>query len=370
MNRRHASFAVGLLLALGACSAPPRPLSFARIDRTREQPSVVAAKESSPTLYTKAESLRAKAEEDWRQGNRTAADLHAEHALAAYAHAVVVSRLTSATARRAREQDRLTKAEDARKADEAARLDVDREADRLEGEVAVRREALAPSTSAPTDPARTAARWVAARSHLAAASAMCEGAKLLAPTAKGGDEARRVLGEVEGKAASGKGDPPIDAAARVRQLCLQALTRARATAVKGGGPTGDALLAAISGMGSYAPVRDERGVVATLEQHPVATFEGGKLSKGGRERVEALGRVAKNYAGFAVLVVVHTASGAPGANDKARAEACVDALVSGGADRTKIGTQLAGGSQPAFDPADAKAKARNERVEVVFIGGN
>jgi hypothetical protein len=369
MNARRSLVIGASLLAIVACSAPPRPLSFARIDATREQPSVKAAREGSPALFAKAEALRAQAEADWKAGDRVAADLHAEQALASYAHAVVAARLTSATVRGSREREREAKAEESRKADEAARLDVDRDADRIEAEVGVRREALTPTASGPTDPARTAARWVAARSHLAAATALCEGAKLLAPDAKGGEEARRVLGEVTSKVDAGKGEPPIDATTRVRQLCLQALTRARDAAIKGGGATGDALLGALSGMGGYGPVRDERGVVATIEQSPAPSFEGGKLNAKGRARVEALGRVAKSYPGFAILVVVHAAAGGASANDKARAEATIAALVSGGADRARIGTQLAGSTLPAFDPQDAKSKARNERVEIIFVGG-
>ena len=72
-----------------------------------------------------------------------------------------------------------------------------------------------------------------------------------------------------------------------------------------------------------------------------------------------------------MLVVVHSSSGAPGAaKDKDRAAAAKQALIDGGADAAKIAVQLPGAQAPVYDPADAKLKAKNERLEIIFVGGN
>jgi outer membrane protein OmpA-like peptidoglycan-associated protein len=59
---------------------------------------------------------------------------------------------------------------------------------------------------------------------------------------------------------------------------------------------------------------------------------------------------------------------APGdAGDAKRAGATVKALVAGGADAARIHAELAGARLPIIDPSDAKMRARNERVEIVFV---
>jgi outer membrane protein OmpA-like peptidoglycan-associated protein len=214
---------------------------------------------------------------------------------------------------------------------------------------------------------------MAVRVNLATADALCTGAELLAPQAKGLADAKKILGEVQAKAAGGKGEAPIDSSMRARALCLRALTNARDVAVAGGGPSGDALLAELSGMGGYTPFRDERGVVATLSMSPAADapFEGNtaKLTKKGKDALDALGRVAKAHPTFALVVVVH-ASGTPNAKrDEERGAAVKSELAASGADATKIAVQLAGTQLPGWDPNDVKQKAKNERVEVVFVGG-
>ncbi len=362
-----------LAIALFACSGTPRPLIFGRLDEARAEPAVAAAAKDSPALFTKAEQLRKRAEEAYSAGDLVSADLLGEHAIATYHHAAASARLQAAKDRKTKETDRVTRAVERLEADEKARVVIDREADKIEGDIAVRREALAPAVSGPTDPAREAARWVAVRLNLVTADALCTGAELLAAKAKGLADAKKALAEVQAKADAGKGDAPIDASTRVRALCLHALTSARDVAVSGNGPSGDQLLADLSAMGGLSPMRDERGVVATLSMIPAgdAPFDGGsKLTKAGKDRLGALGQVAKTHPSFALLVIVHSASGAPNsAKDKERAAAAKQALIDAGADAGKIGVQVPGAQAPAYDPSDAKLKAKNERLEIIFVGG-
>jgi outer membrane protein OmpA-like peptidoglycan-associated protein len=361
-----------ILVALGvtACPRSPRPVIFAQMDREREKPHVVAAKDGSPTLFGKAEVLRARAEQAFNAGDSATAELLAHHALAAYHHAVATARLTAATMDQSKQAARLAKATEQVAADEAARVDVDREADRLEAEVAIRREALAPAVSGKTDPAREAARWTATRANLAVAEALCVGAQLLAPKAKGVDDAQKILAEVVAKAKNEKDPAPIDSSTRARALCLKALTNARQVTVAGGGVNGDALAKELTDAGLTAS-RDERGVVATLSMVPPkdAPFDGPKLTAPGKTQLALVSKIAKEHPTWAIVVVVHAAPGKlDAARDAARAKLVQQELTAAGVDAGRIAVSTPGASLLAHDPKDPKSHPKNERIEIVFAG--
>jgi len=363
----------GLLLeavVVSACAHAPRPVVFAQLDRERVEPAVVAAKSGSPTLFGKAEALRAKAEQAFHAGDSATAELLAQHALATYHHAVATARLTAATIEQSKHATRLTKATEQLAADEASRVDVDREADRLDAEVAIRREALAPVVSGKTDPAREAARWTATRANLAVAEALCTGAQLLAPNAKGVADAQKILGEVAVKAKNDKNPAPIDSSTRARAFCLKALTNARSVTVAGGGPTGDALAKELTDAG-FPASRDERGVVATLAMVPAkdAPFEGSKLTAPGKAHLETLAKIAKARPTWGIVVVVHAAPGKlDPARDAARAKLIQQELMAGGVDGGRIAVSTPGATLLAHDPKDPKSHPLNERIEIVFVG--
>ncbi|HVJ89638.1 MAG TPA: hypothetical protein VM580_07520, partial [Labilithrix sp.] len=118
-----------------------------------------------------------------------------------------------------------------------------------------------------------------------------------------------------------------------------------------------------------APSRDERGVVVTLRQ----LFKNDKLTSEGETVLQDLGRVAAAHPAFAVQVVIHDAaspSSAEAAQNKKRGEAIAKALTDGGASAAKTKVEQAGARTPVFDPADAKRRGRNARVEIVFVGGS
>jgi flagellar motor protein MotB len=56
-------------------------------------------------------------------------------------------------------------------------------------------------------------------------------------------------------------------------------------------------------------------------------------------------------------------------SDARRAEAAVKAIVDGGAPAARVKSELAGARAPVVDPQDARLRARNERVDVVFVTG-
>jgi hypothetical protein len=355
-------------LLLVSCGRPPKPVVFAQVEAERTQAE--PAREGSPVLWEKAEGLRRRADEAFKKGDSATAELLSEHALAAYHHAVVVSRLGAVNVRASLAKTKVTKAVESAIADEASLKEIDADIERRQAELAIRRDALAPASSAKTDPARDAARWVATRANLAVADSLCTGAELLAPKAKGLDDAKRVLAEVQQKAGSGKGEAPIDSSTRARALCLKSLTHARAIMVNGGGPAGDALMTTLKEAG-FSVSRDERGVVVTLSQVPQkdAPFDGAKLTAAGKTQLESIGKIAKSSSTFALVVVVHAAPGhVDAARDEARAKLAKQTLAAGGADLARIGTSTPGATLPAVAP-QGKDAAKNERIEIVFAAG-
>jgi hypothetical protein len=159
---------------------------------------------------------------------------------------------------------------------------------------------------------------------------------------------------------------PIETAAHVRVACLNALTLARR---KGGGPLSgdaDALLSALSSHGGWDPWRDERGVVVTLRN----AFKGTTLTPEGDHQLRDLGHVASVHAAFPIQVVVHDASPPSDGEkkaDTARAQAALAALTAGGASATQSTAETMGTALPTADPSDPKVRARNARLEVVFV---
>ena len=110
---------------------------------------------------------------------------------------------------------------------------------------------------------------------------------------------------------------------------------------------------------SLEPSRDDRGVSVAIRN----AFDGAVLSAAARERLVALGQVAKAHPDFPVLVVVHGAKARATPADVDRASTPAQTLREAGASR--IETKAVGDALPVAIPGhDAK---RNERVEVVFV---
>jgi outer membrane protein OmpA-like peptidoglycan-associated protein len=154
-----------------------------------------------------------------------------------------------------------------------------------------------------------------------------------------------------------------DRAARARVRCLSTLEHARKDDAMLG-TKNDALLASLSGAG-FRPTRTEQGVAVSLE----GAFEGAALSQNGKKKLADLGRVAREEK-VGVELVLHDATdpnARDAANDKARADAAAEALVQAGADRASLKVELAGAKLPLFDPQDAAHRARNARLDVIFV---
>jgi hypothetical protein len=363
--------AVGTALLLVACGGSTLHIAaMDDVERVRSGADAQQGKALAPEAYARAEQERRIAIAAHASGDDVAATLHAQRALAAYTRALVVGRLARAATELADAQKALGDTTTQAQAIEASRTQLEHDAQELERRLRIAQGRMMPAASASGPGDREAARQVAARSMAVEARLLCGAAQLVTPGAESGSglvDAAAEVGKLEARLESGaRGGmaEAIDDAARARARCLDMLTTARRAAGDDAGVS-DTLLSELSASGAWVPARDERGVVVTLHD----AFQGALLSADATSRLKELGRVAAAHPAFALQVVVHDAL-APGAKDPTdgkRADAASAALVSGGASASKLKTELAAARVPLIDPTDAKARSRNERLDVVFI---
>lgn len=370
-----------LVAATAACggAAAPRGAKLADAERTRAGLPDKELASLAPQAFAEGEQELRAAKEAAQAGDDLAADLHGEHAVAAYQHALAIARLTRATDEQAQAKEALARALEQSQRFAAARQAAERETDDLEKQIKVAREAERPKAAGPADPERERARLVAAQSLATQARLLCSAARLVSPQAPGLSEAEATVADLEKKLGASPKPAPIDLAARARAGCLSVLTKARRT----GAPDNDAADALLGDLSrstdpntprtaELAPSRDERGVVVTLRSlFSGATAE--TLSSEGETTLRDLGRVAAAHPTFAVQVVIHDAAppnAASAALDKKRGDAIVKALTAGGAAAAKTKVEQAGARAPVFDPSDAKRRDKNARVEIVFVAGS
>jgi hypothetical protein len=334
------------------------------MERVRAGADAQEGARAAPELNARAEQERRISLEAHAHGDDVAATLHAQRAVAAYDHALVVARLARAQTELADAQKALTDASAQAQQVEASRAGLEKQVQDLEARLRLTRDRLMPaaSDSAPGD--REAARLVAARSMATEARLLCDAAQLVASDAAGLSDANAALAKLDDRFTKRPHPAPIDDAARARAQCLDVLTRVRRSAGDDAGAS-DALLSELSAAGGWDPVRDERGVVVTLHD----AFHGPALTPDAAKKLADLGRVATAHPGFAVQLVVHDAT-APAPKDTAdakRADAAVQALVTAGAPAARVKSETVGARAPLLDPSDATARARNERLDVVFV---
>jgi flagellar motor protein MotB len=364
---RELAWAALVVAGLAACGgAPIHAAALGEAERVRLSPGAREGAELAPETYARAEQERELARRADASGDEVGSALHAERAIAAYGHALVVARLARAGTELADAKKSLDDARAQGQMLDASRAKLDEDAAELEKRLQIARERLLPAPSAATSGEREAARLSAARSLAVEARLLCSAASLVASDAAGLAETAADVAKLEQRLKDrARAQPaPIDDATRVRALCLDVLTRARRTAGGDDGRT-DALLSELSASGAWEPARDERGVVVTLR----GLFRGARLTDGGMSKLKELGHIAAAHADFAIEVVVHDAQ--PPAEtddlDARRAAAALEALIAGGAAAPRVKTELAGARAPVADPNDAKGRARNERLEVVFV---
>jgi hypothetical protein len=360
-----ARLALGVVLLGGVagCSLQSRPRSLADADATRQAPATKEARESAPQAVLEADGFLADAEREQRAGHLAAANVLAERASAAYERAFVQARIVRSTAALETAKKQLTAAEteNAAVVEEHTRLAA--ELADVETALKVQKDAPPLFASSKSDPMREPARREAASALATEARLLCLATKLVAPEAPGLAEATALSTEVDKILADKNKLAPIDEASRARAACLATLTKARRVAGGDVGDASDVLLAELSRTGTFAPVRDDRGVVVTVPR----AFAGPQLAKGIGEQLDQLGKVAKAHPTMPVLVVIHDADlrAADEQRGTSRLAAAQTAVKTSAGDTTVQGVWV-GGSRPVVDPKE-KDHSRNERLEVIFV---
>ena len=339
----------------------------ADMERLRTSPTVRDAATFAPQEVALAETERAAALKSSHDGDEVAASLHAGQAIASYTDALVLARIARATIEKDRASADLARDEARAQKLAAERREAEREANELENKLRIAEETLTPAPSGRADAEREAARLVAARALAEQARLLCGAARLLWPNLEGLDALDKEVDALDAQLDHRpKGVTPIDAAARTRAACLGLLTRARRTSDAPPQAEPDTLLAELSASGQFEPARDERGVVVVLRD----AFKGTGLSEKGAASLAELGRIAVAHPGFAVQVVVHDAappSAAEAAADTQRGQAAAAAIVGAGEPAARVEAVAAGARAPIVDPQDARHRARNARLEIVFV---
>lgn len=377
-----AMLCTAMLIGCGGGAAVSSIARVAEADRARAalDPQTALghdAQTHAPQAFAEGDQALRAAKEAEKAGDQVGAELNAERAIAAYQHAIALARLARATDDQMRAQEALaTKLEEGQRY-AAARKSAEREADDLDKQLKIAREALQPSTSGPADPAREKARLVAAQSLATQARLLCSAARIVSPQAPGLAEAETAASDLEKKLEASPKPAPIDAASRARAACLTALTKARRAVASPDADGADALLGEISRSADpsakstfeLSPSRDERGVVVTLR----ALFKGDKLTPEAESTLKDLGRIAAAHPTFGVQVVLHDAApptAADTATNAKRADELTKALTAGGAAAAKTKVEQAGARAPVFDPTDTKRKDKNARIEIVFVASS
>lgn len=355
-------FVVLLLAAAGCGASPQRPSAMAQVDRVRSGQAAEEASRLAPQAYQAAEQLRRESEAAFDDGDRAAAAVLAEHALAAYSHADVLARV-------ARGEKRLAEASEAleKKRAELAELDEEQrrvaaEADDLEMRARVARDAVPLADNEPASPERERARLDAARSMALEARLLCTAARLLDPQLDGLEALLARLARLDDQLSSSPKTTPIDEAIRTRSGCLALLSTARRPALREHPEEspGDALVAVL-GEAGFEPHRDDRGVSVALR----GVFEGNAVAASAKERLVALGQAAAQHPGSPLLVVVHRARGQATETDAAHGRRVAEILQGAGASRVDVET--AGDAKPVVPTGRPAAASRNERIEVIFV---
>jgi outer membrane protein OmpA-like peptidoglycan-associated protein len=351
-------------LWLTACSSPQRPPIMAQVVQVRTSPAAVEAETWAPQAHAHAVRLEERAEQALRDGDPEAAQLLAEHAIAAHEHSRVLTRLARAERRRLSAEAELSEqrrvsgelqAQHQRLAAEAAGLE-------LRAQVAKGALPLPPHEAAP--PERERARRQAAGALATQGRLLCVAARLLGQV-EGVSGALARLDQVERQLGEGTAGNVLETATEIRSECLRLISQVRSRASEGESkaapPPADMLLAELSAAGA-APARDDRGVSVVLRD--LFTPEG-QLTEAGRGELRRFAQVAQGHPEFPVLVVGHTGAPAAEVELKQRLGTITSELSAAGASRVEA--QGVGQHQPLLPSGSPTARERNQRIELIFV---
>jgi outer membrane protein OmpA-like peptidoglycan-associated protein len=364
--------------ALGACSTPPKPPELEAFEKLRADPGVRGAAERSPDLVNGADRLLSRATEEWQDNDlsqsRNSAllgQVKLRHALAVSQQAEAKRRMTAADSsaqvaqeeyarlqkelaavneqvallRRLQETNQQLSAEQQRGQEERLRGGA---SDRISAaELAVKTADTVNAASHAKVPYGVAvenlarARQELAQGNFQAAQTSAEMAKIKA------DEAAGIA----------KPQYEKDSQAEENKARAEALAR-------------DA--ASIPGM---VVRREARGslqrLVIPLAAEQFFPRRATTIASGKESQLEPVANLLKKYPSYPVQIVGYTdnrgRTGEQLATSLARAESVFSALVVRGVDAKRMVVSGQGSAEPVADNRTAAGRARNNRIEIVFL---
>lgn len=375
MSRVRTTFALVAALTLAACggASTMHVPDVATAEGVVASPQAEAARSLAPTFVQEANVELAAARKAVAEGDEVTASLRAQRAIAAIQRAYAAARLARATREETDATDTARKHEAALRALGHERARVDADVDTLEKKLHVAREAALPAESGKTDSGRAVARLRAATTLTAEAALLCGAARLIAPQAKTLADADAALADAEAAIAgkprsTDRPKEPIDVAAIARVKCLAALSAAR-TASRDKAEDPDVLFSELSAEAAQkappgpSPTRDERGVVLTLHD----AFRGTDLTEAASASLAAAARVARAHPQVLVQVVVHEADPSGASTSGRKVEAALAALERAGVPKAHLRGESAGARIAIVASNDTARRAKNARVDVVFV---
>ena len=391
MNRlfSHKVLAVGLISLAAACSTPQKPPELAAFEKLRADPQTKQAETVAPAVMKRADRLLADSRAHWQDN-----DLDDSRHDALYGQAKVKHALALLNQAQAKERIKKAKRLRLKADDEAGRLETQlkalqeqvalleqlqsqkNERAQLSAELQKQRETATAEKQTLSQRAETVEKMQAA--ELALKEAETVDAKRLATVPY--QAALDLLARAQQELKNEQLDAARISADMARQRAVAATEAARPAYTKEvEGNNRRAQAEALAGeaalITSVEVRREARGQLQRLVLHvPSKTMfkaTGTSITPGSDAVIERIAALITKYPTFPVQVVGHTdtrgRSDALLARAHARAQAVFNSLVSRGVPPTRLVVSGQGGAEPISDNRNATGRARNNRVEVVFL---
>jgi len=373
-------------LVLG-CATPPRPRELDAYDALKKDPNVGAAAKRSPDLVTSSDKLGSKANEEWQSN-----DLEESRRDALMAQVKLKTALSLA------EQDRLKAKIEKLSADQAAAEEelasVSKDLASETEKLALLQKYLEARKTADADKQRLAAQMSSdqqkaeALSQQLATEQKIAAAQLSLHTAETVDAAKYasaeyraatdMISKAQEELKSGAFAPAQASADVAKKNADHAAELAKpkyeqAEAASQNKARDDSLSRDATGIAGVTVRSEKRGDLQRLVVSVPDLFvkKQTTLAPGHDGVLDGLAQLVNKYPTYPVQVVGHTdnrgKSGELVAISAARAQAVFSALVARGVDAKRLMPSGVGSDEPIEDNHSASGRAKNNRVEIVFL---
>jgi outer membrane protein OmpA-like peptidoglycan-associated protein len=364
----------GTMLALGlagGCATPPKPPELEAFERMRADPSVQAAARVSPDQVSGAEQLLRRAREEWQDNDLPQARNSALLGQVKLKHALAVAENDRAKKRIAAGDAELKAAQE-----EYARLQKDLTG--LNEQVVLLRRLHETTQQLGTDRLRSGATDRIAEAELAlkTADTVQAGTHARLPYTMASEHLARARQEL----AAGNFPGAQSSAEMAKVKATEALSSAkpiyeRESQAEENKARAEALARDAASIPGVVVRREARGslqrMVIPIDAERLFVRRGTNIGPDKDPVLEPVATLLKKYPTYPVQIVGYTdnrgRAGEQLAFSLARAESVFSALVLRGVDAKRVVVSGQGGAEPIADNRTAAGRARNNRIEIVFL---